>query len=285
MKKWKNRKWLCFALAGIMILSLAACGKTPAAGGSAEAETAEQASETSDPNVECIDMEYANGGMKFVRVEKADPNLTDADNAYVFVFDFTNFKDEPTQAQRVFTIQYFQNNVEIKDASSWSSEGGEQYELVGAYFNEALKGGTVTFGQIFVPKDDSPVTVMVKYYGEDEPDKPYQMMEVDLNDAVGSTGEKAAEALSAEEVDALLQGTWVLESGNTGYFIFDNGSISLVSGGTTMDGTYTVNTESGNIDASVMGTDGKVNFHLPYKIADGAVQVFNNNGVAMTKQG
>ena len=88
--------------------------------------------------------------------------LTSADNAYVFVFEFTNLRSEPAQAQNIFQIQFFQNSVEIRDSGSWSSNGGDQYDLVSAYFNEALQGGTITFGRIFVPANDSPVTIMVK---------------------------------------------------------------------------------------------------------------------------
>ena len=280
MKKWL--KQMGFALVLVLLLALAACGnQAPTADGSAEADSAVETGEQgkNDSNVESINLECADGILKFVRLEKANAMLTSADNAYVFVFEFTNLRSEPAQAQNIFQIQFFQNSVEIRDSGSWSSNGGDQYELVSAYFNEALQGGTITFGRIFVPADDSPVTIMVKRNGGDA-DAPYQMMTVALSDV--SDGGGADEALSAEEVEALLQGTWVLQ--NVNYFTFDNGTISVVSNGSTLNGTYTVNVQDATVDATIAGTDGNVKIHLPYTVTDDALGLFNNSGEALVKQ-
>ena len=101
--------------------------------------------------------------------------LTQADQVLIVKFDFTNKQANPAQVQSAFRIQAFQNGVEITDNLSWSS-GGSQYDLIGNYFSDVLKDGTVSFGKMFPLKDSSPVTIMVSDKDGDE--NAYQMMTV-----------------------------------------------------------------------------------------------------------
>ena len=96
-----------------------------------------------------------------------------------------------------FWIQYFQNGAEFTTASSWNSAAKEQYELVNAYFNEAMKDGTIRFGQIIVPKDDSTVTVMAKeQFKQDH----YETIEVNLNGEVSGDAADSSDSASAGAV-------------------------------------------------------------------------------------
>lgn len=282
----KLTKLLALALAVLMMFALAACGSKDSSDKSDDDDKeSTEASETkkedeeekkSDNEVDSIDMDCEKGSIRYVRFEPAVYALTRSDGNYVFVFEYTNNSDEPSEVQRAFSIQFFQNGVELSGASTYYGDGGEQYDLVGAYFNDVLKGGTVTFGRIVTPTDDSPITVMVRYHDDDS----YQMMVVDLKEPGSSDGD--ASDVNADDVDAALQGTWVLQGSN--YFTFDNGSLSILSGGTTMNGTYTVNTADGNIDGALTASNGTVNIHMPFTFENGTLTLYNNGGEALVKQ-
>lgn len=141
------------------------------------------------------------GILKFIEIQKADPKLTEEENAYVFVFEYTNKKEEPSQVQSTFWIEFFQNGSELSGNTSYSSRAKEHYELCNAFFNDALKDGTVKFGKIAVPKDDSPVTVMVE---EKRNQKHYNTIEVSLIDETekgdGTIDSSSDSANSAEQL-------------------------------------------------------------------------------------
>ena len=283
------KKIIALILALVLVLALAACGT---GGGTAEAPSGTDAAETTpaeesaeppaeveyDPMVDFIDMTCDDGSITYVRFEKANPGLTDIDDALVFVFDFTNFQTKPSQVQSVFYIQFFQNGVELDDYLSWWSNGSDQDNLVSAFFNDVMKDATVTVGCLVDPIDNSPITVMVTQ--RDGGDDDYQMMEVDLaDDAAGAAG---AEPASAEEIDAALQGTWTLMGDNS--FTFNNGDISITTNGMLMGGTYEVNTGTSQIDAALTATDGTVNMHLDYTYDNGVLVLKNAQGVELEKQ-
>lgn len=290
-----RNKLLALSLVMTFLFAFAACGEgkkssegattvpDPTAADAAETAESEAPAEEDDPYVDVIDYELDDGTLKYVRFEKAVPGLVEEENAYVFVFEYTNHKTDPSQAQNTFAVKFFQNGVELESSSSYSSKGGDQYELARSFFKEALKGGTVTFGKIVLPLDDSPVTVLVRRNGGGK-DERYQMMEVSLTaePAAEGSSENDAEELSAEQIDALLQGTWTLQGANE--FTFENGKLSIVSSGKTIGGTYQVNTETKQIDGDLIGTDGIVHSHIDYKLENGALVLYNKTGEAFVKQ-
>lgn len=284
------KKLLALLLALCMVFALAACGgdAAPAEETTAaeEAPVEEAPEEEYDPMVDCIDLAFDEGSLRYVSFEPANEGLTDEAGTMVFVFEYTNNETKPAQAQSLFRIQFFQNGVELDTNFTFSSLGGDQYDLVGAFFNEAMNGGTITFGRIIQPKDNSPITIMVSRNGGAEEE--YQMMEVALDGAtdaaveemMAAAGEAPAE-VTPEEIEELLQGTWTLPGGS---FTFDNGSISVDAGTAVMNGTYTINTADATIDASIQASDGSVAIHLPYTYENGTLTLFNNNGTALTKE-
>ena len=240
-----------------------------------ESVTDESEEEEYDPNVESIDLTLDGGNIRFNRVEEANPELTDSDHALIFVFDFTNEQSTPAQAQSVFRFQFFQNGTELTNNLSYNSKGGEQYELVGAFFNEAMKGGTVTFGKIVEPKDDSPITIMVSPNGAALEDN-YQMMEVPI-DGSDSTSDKAPE-VSADDVDAALQGSW--QMGTDGTWTFDQGAITFEGNGASLSGTYEVDVDKSAIKGHLEASDGTVNITLPFEYDGKTLKVFRNKDKA-----
>ena len=179
------------AAAAMLALSLCACSAkvesnsssgAQASSESAQSSEANQAKESekkSDSKVDKIDLSLENGSIRYNRVERANAELTKAENALVFVFDFTGGSDDPIWPRSAFIIDFYQNGVQLSDNATYYSEGGEQYEMVQAASNGVMKGGNVTFGQIVVPKDNSPITIVVKGNGTME--KGQQMMEVPID--------------------------------------------------------------------------------------------------------
>lgn len=189
------KKVLVSLLSFVCAVSLCACGgpatdtesgTASAVETSAESVKEEQNDETTeDKTVKVLDFTLDEGNVKFIRLEKADSNLTDEKNAYVFIFDYTNFQDKPCGVSNTFQIKFFQNGAELSESPSYHTVDSDQYECVHAFFSDALKDGKITFGQIVVAKDDSPITVMAKKQGSSDE---YQLMEVDLSTA--SEGKK-----------------------------------------------------------------------------------------------
>lgn len=229
--------------------------------------------------VESIDYSTDRGNIKYAYVEKANEKLTDSENALVFVFDFTNKQDKPTSANSTFIIEFFQNGTELSDHPSYSTSGGEQFKLVSASSDSAMKDGTVQFGQLVSTKDNSPITILVKPNGYSS-DSEYQTMEVDISD-LDETSTDTANA-SADQVDAALQGSWSIEGSGT--FTFDQGVLTVDSSGTVMKGTYEVDVESSTIIGKLEATNGTVKISLPYEYNSGSgLKVFNNRNVEMVK--
>ena len=267
---------LCVSVA--LALSLGACASNTTDQSTTNDDTSAQNTEN-DAMVENIDLALQNVSLRFDHVEKANEKLTDYQNALVFVFDFTNNQDKPAECQNVFRIQFFQHNSELDDNVTYSSSGGEQYNLVHAFYNDALQGGSVTFGKIVVPKDDTPITIVVQDNGLSNEDA-YQSMEVPIASFFANGDESATN--STDDVNAALQGTWNL--GDQGVFTFDAGSITIQANNTTMTGTYEIDPTQSTINGHLDTTDRTANIALPYEYRDGVLRLFNNRGAEITKE-
>lgn len=268
------KRAMALTIAAMLALSLCACGSN--SGSQAESNAQKQAY---DPAVESIDLSLEDGTLRFVRAEKADPGLTDEDNAFVFVFDFTNSQSTPESVQSVFSIQFFQNGAELGKSPSYSSRGGSQYELVGAFFDSALKDGTIQFGKIVIPEDDSPITIVAKPNGKPTEDN-YQTMEVSIN-PLGNPGQPTTMPTS-DEINTMLQGSWKL--GDSAEWTFDQGSLTCNANGTVLTGTYEVDTDNSAIVGHISASDGTVKVNLPYTFDAGVLTIFNNEDEALVKQ-
>lgn len=306
---WKTILSVCLVL--LLAFSLFACGKSTSGEKDADAqdamlsESAQNVSEAEketeapteaeevDPYVTSIDLTTQAGNLQYVKFEPAADGLITPysgseqsfEFSYVFSFAFKNFSAKPSQCQDAFRIQFFQNGVELDGNYSYSSKGGKQYDLVGAYFNNAMKDGTVTFGKIVVGTDDSPITIMVSEKGNSDN---YQMQEVSLTDTVDKqeTDTKTAESptVSEEKIDEALQGVWNLSGQGTFTFLDGDFSLFITEANQTLSGTYSVNLEESQIDATVSASDGNVNIHFPFTFENGVLTLKNNQGEALVKQ-
>ncbi len=275
------RKEISLLLALCMMFALCACGSnTPAQSTDAPKSTASASPKPEAiPMVDSIDLTTEKGNIKYAGVEVANEGLISGSGKAVLVlFDFTNLQTAPAHATSTFNIKFFQNNVEINSANGYSSKGGDrQYELACNSTADALNGGTVTFARIAEVKDDSPITVMVYPYSEQDN---YQMMVVDF------AASAEADAAKAEEIGALLEGKWHVE-GDTkdGDFAFDNGSLVVVgSNGSTLSGTYTVNIGDSTIDFILNTANGSAKGHLPYTYDGSELTLYNNHNVPFVKR-
>lgn len=270
-------------LSGLLLTACASCGgRTQQTAAEQSSNETEAAADAASHQVDSINLELDEGILQYVRVEKADKEVTEEPNAYLFVFEYTNKQAEPSQAQDTFRIQYFQNGTEVNEANGFTV-AGEQGQLANAFFNNALQGGKVTFGRIVLLNDESPVTVYAKRNVGDTDE--YQMMEVAIDGAsAGDTADSqaAAAAPTAEQVEAALQGTWILQGSN--YFTFENGNISIVSGSAALNGTYEINLEDGTVDGRLQATDGVSRIHMPYQYDNGILTLYNNAGEALVRQ-
>lgn len=293
------KKLIVKMLCSVITVSLCACGAgTATTNDSGVATVTESSTETdvngdakvTDEENDVIDFTLDEGNVKFVEFVKADPKLTEEDNALVFVFDFTNYQDRPSSVQNSFWIRFFQNGAELNGSVSYSGEAKEQYDLLQSYFNEALKGGTVTFGKLVYPKDNSPITVMVEKQGSKDD---YQMMEVDISAPSseiknsGPTAEtqdvketEATPEISAEEVDEALSGTWEIQNGR---FLFSQGNVIVYTADAALAGTYEINVEDSSVVATIKASDGDVAITLPFEYNNGVLTLWNNRGVELTK--
>ncbi|MBP3894824.1 MAG: DUF5067 domain-containing protein [Atopobiaceae bacterium] len=282
------------AAATMLALSLCACG-SGANNQSSDAQPAEEqqetvaaADETTEEQEEAQDLEYSvdqnleytldKGSIRFDHVERAGDDLTDTEDVLLFVYDFTNEQDKPASTQTVFWIQYFQNGVELKNSISYNPTT-EQGELAQSYYNDALKGGTITFAQIVQPKDDSPITVMVSpnpRMGDEE----YPMMVVTFGDDAqgsGSPSDSASASVAAKDVDTALQGTWSM--GDDGKWTFDKGSVSFDSA-MSMSGTYEIDTDASEVVTQLEATDGTVKAVFPFEYDGKTLTLFKNRDKA-----
>ena len=196
------KKLLALVLAFAFCLSLCACGGSNK-GSNTDTDKENTTEAAGSSQVETIDFSVEKGSIKYVGIEKANDGLVDnPENVYMLKFEYTNEQSAPAQCQSTFYIQAFQNGVELDNSSSYSSAGGDQYEVVGNFHSEVMKGGSVTFGRLVEVQDNSPVTVMVK---ERDNNDNYQMMEVALSAEGGSSDEAGA---SDEGEAGTAEGIW-----------------------------------------------------------------------------
>ena len=250
-----------------------------------EATVAETTTEIKDPTVETIDYSCELGKVKYIGFEKADPELTDEDDddAVIFKFEFTNLQNEPKQFQQCFVLRCYQNGVELTKNVSYSGHAKEQFELVGAFFNNALKDGTVTFGKLVDPEDDSPITITVQRNDGTSIDV-CQMMEVNIKSDDAEVSDEKQEdqnAVSEDEIKDALQGTWLLESSNA-TFVFSDEKVSINDG--ELEGTYTINKDEGNVECTIDATDGQVLIKLPFSYDGSTLTLSNNKNEELKKQ-
>lgn len=279
-----KRILLSLLTAAALCLALAACGSTTESGDTTE-DTAGETSAESTNEVDTINYETEKGTIVYTGYEFAEwalvehnQDLTQDDQVLIVKFDFTNKQANPAQVQSAFQIQAFQNGTEISDNLSWSSSGS-QYDLIGNYFSDVLKDGTLSFGKMFPLKDSSPVTIMVSDKDGDE--NAYQMMTLDLAQA------EAAAAETADQVETLLQGTWNITSsaGGSGSFLFDQGTLTVTTGdGQQMTGTYTVDSQGEKLDAILQASNGSVSIELPFQCDGSTLQLFNTAGENLVKE-
>lgn len=284
------KKKILILFTALTAITLCACGSNTTTS-TADSQTENngtdsvQASEEKTENTQgnFIDYTLDEGNVKYLGFEKADASLIDENNAYVFIFEYTNNQDEPVPVYQYFNISYFQNGVEINDPVTYHVVDSEQYDLVQAYFDKVLKGGTLKFAELKVLDDNSPVTIMIKRNGFGSDD--YQTMEIDLAsgaEAAASSEESdgAVQDISADEVDAVLQGTWNAEPGK---ITFDQGSIVIDIENQTMNGTYEINLDESIVNATFKLSDGDAKIKMPFEYNEGTLTLYNNKGAALTK--
>ncbi len=194
-------KFIMFAICGLMLVGCSG-NNANTSKDSTESEMSETENDKkeSGKDTEIIDFSVDDGNLKYIGVEKASEGLIstnkdiDKDKVVMLKFEYTNKQEDPSQCQNTFYIQVFQNGVEVKKSLSYSSGGGEQYELCGNFFSEALKGGTVTFGKLVLLNDSSPLTIVAKEKGSSDKK---QQMELDISSVISSDNNSNGEASAA----------------------------------------------------------------------------------------
>lgn len=88
-------------------------------------------------------------------------------------------------------------------------------------------------------------------------------------------------AMTTEEIDAQIQGTWNL---NGSFIVYDNGAVTVLAQGKTVRGTYTIDTDAGLIKGAFPASDGVAHMQIHFSVVDGEVILYNNNGVQVTRQ-
>ena len=283
---------LLAALLSLSLLSLTACGgqetnqdADPAPSNTEPQNTGEDTpNEEANPNeVASIDYETDLGKLVYTDYEyanwalvKDNQGLTQDDKVLILKFDFTNKQTKPKQVQSAFYIQAFQNGKEIQDSLAFSSDGGAQYGLVEDFFSDVLKDSTISFGKLVPLTDDSPVTIMVSATGGEEDD--YQMMTLDLGQTTTDLTEE-----DKPQIEKLLQGSWT-HSSDSVTFVFKQGKITMLAGGTMTLGTYQINADNQEITSTFQASNGKVTIKMPFQLKDDSLQVFNNTGEALIKE-
>lgn len=283
------KRILLSLLAATLCLSLVACGSNGSTGDTAEntaEDTANDAAAENPNEVDTINYDTEKGTIVYTGYEFAEwalvennQGLTQDDQVLILKFDFTNKQTNPAQVQSAFQIQAFQNGVEIDGNLSWSS-AGSQYDLIHNYFSDVLNGGTISFGRMFPLEDSSPVTIMVSDTDGDE--SAYQMMTIDLDQGTAA----AASSVTEAQVEEMLQGTWNLDSsaGGSGAFTFDQGNLTVVGGGSQMNGTYSVDLDGQKVAATLQATDGSVKIELPFQVEGDSLQLFNTAGENLIRE-
>lgn len=161
------KKIIALLLALLMCMLMCACssknndtqGTSESASNTSVTESSTTETTTKSNNA-TTNMETEKGSIEYVGIEKANEGLVDEDNVVIAKFKFTNKQDDPLTYQSVFYINSYQNGVETKTVS-YSSKGGEQYDLLQNQFVTVLKGGTIEFAILAKLKDDSPLTFII----------------------------------------------------------------------------------------------------------------------------
>ena len=98
-----------------------------------------------------------------------------------------------------------------------------------------------------------------------------------------TTEATTAFSMTAEEIDAEIQGTWVLAGSN--YVTFDNGKINITGQGVAMNGDYVVDTDAQLIKGTFQASDGTSAMQIHYGFtSDNELILFNNANIALVKQ-
>ena len=137
------------------------------------------------------------GELTFIGFQKADPKLTDEDNAYVFIYEYTNHTEDPSMSSGTFRIEYYQNGSELSPSAYHVIPNLKQIELLQADSNKALKDGTVRFGELRIAKDDSQITVMAHEKSNKDNSA---MIEIDLSDGIvkgGDTSDSSSDSTNS----------------------------------------------------------------------------------------
>ncbi len=102
--------------------------------------------------------------------------------------------------------------------------------------------------------------------------------------AASITSEETIEekVLTADDVETALQGAWDAPNG-TGTFTFTNGTLTIESQGSSLSGSYEIDTEGSQINASLDASNGTVQIAIPYTYDD-TLKIYNNNQEELTKK-
>ena len=90
-------------------------------------------------------------------------------------------------------------------------------------------------------------------------------------------------AISAEDVEAALQGTWDMPDGS-GSMAYDSGSFAVISGGQTLNGEYTIDMDEMVIAGRIKTSNGTLAIKTPFVYEDGTLKIFNNKEVELVKR-
>lgn len=171
------KKLLAILFAGLMLLSLYACGKgseTKQANVPNEAQTKVPTEQALTDLVDAINMEESGGSLVYLGYEfvpedfylfNASDGFT-AERTVVVRFAYTNNEDAEKTPKKDYTIKGYQNGAEMYSPQNWN----RNYSLEALENNRSRKtviqDGTIEVGYAFIIKDDSPLTITATYNGE-----------------------------------------------------------------------------------------------------------------------
>ena len=90
--------------------------------------------------------------------------------------------------------------------------------------------------------------------------------------------------IGCERFNGSLGGGGFHDEFSFGNFFFDNGNLTLVSGGQMLSGTYEIVTAESAIKGVFKSSDANVKISLPYVYENGALKLYNNREQEMTKR-
>lgn len=103
-----------------------------------------------------------NGKITFLGVEKAEPGITNEENAYVIKYEVTNEADEPREGNAIFYFDIYQNNVEVDDINYRIKTDSEQSTILDNEHKGIMTGGTLVAGKLIVLNDTTPLTIYLR---------------------------------------------------------------------------------------------------------------------------